>query len=400
MTWNNASRGTAPRTATLNPASSRAGARSESRLEILRTEDELAAIESEWNDLYQASASRNPFLSYGWTLACWLADQTGAVLFVVTLRLGDRLVGIAPLCRETRYGLRALRFIADDRSDYLGFLCAADVPGIEQALLDRVLGPRDWDLLLLRRLADTYTSLHRTEVPATVRAHRAVWTSAPYLKGEGDWDGFHKAGPSWLREMRKRSRRFLRDGYRTEHFSGAEAVKWLDSVAHIEARSWKGRHNTTRLQRGEGGDLLRRAFETLGTHGEMELGLAFIGDQPVAFQIDFIHSDRVWHYQCAYDEEFRDARAGSVLTYISLENAWRRGVREFDYLSGDEPYKLERTNGSRAIYRIAVHPPTAKGWIAYALLAGARSSLRNVPALRAIYDSAKSIRRSIRTSSN
>ncbi|HEY7005381.1 MAG TPA: GNAT family N-acetyltransferase, partial [Sphingomicrobium sp.] len=155
-----------------------------------------------------------------------------------------------------------------------------------------------------------------------------------------------------------------------------------------------------RLQRGDGGDLLRRGFETLGSRGEMELGLAFIGGQPVAFQIDFIHPERIWHYQCAYDEDFADARAGSVLAYLSLHRAWDRGVREFDYLSGEEPYKMQRTNGSRAIYQLAMHRRTARGWIAYAILAGARSTFREIPLLRALYDSAKAFRRSMRTSAN
>jgi CelD/BcsL family acetyltransferase involved in cellulose biosynthesis len=296
--------------------------------------------------------------------------------------------------------LRLLRFISDDRSDYLGFLCAGDVAGAEQALLEQIIQFGEWDLLLLRRLADTYTSLHQAGLPPTFRAHRVKWTNAPYLKGDGDWDAFHKSGPNWLREMRKRSRRFLRDGHSAQRFSASEAVDWLDSVAEIEARSWKGRNASTRLQRGDGSDLLRRAFESLGSSGEIELWIAFVGGRAAAFQIDFVHPGRIWHYQCAYDEEFRDARAGSVLTYISLESAWRRGVREFDYLSGEESYKLERTNGSREIHRVSVHSRTPKGWIAYGLLVWPRATLRNVAALRAIYGSAKIIRRSIRKSAN
>ena len=148
-----------------------------------------------------------------------------------------------------------------------------------------------------------------------------------------------------------------------------------------------------RLQEGEGRELLERAFETLGTRGEMELRLAFVDDRAVAFQIDFVMSDRIWHYQCAYDERFRHTRAGSILTYEALREAWERGVREFDYLSGEEPYKLERTNASRTIHHLAAHRRSARGWLAYGLLVAPQWQLRNVPAVRMAYKAAQALKR-------
>ena len=200
--------------------------------------------------------------------------------------------------------------------------------------------------------------------------------------------------------MRKRSRRFARDGHRVECFTGSEAIERLDDVAEIEAHSWKGREKTMRLQAGEGRDLLERAFETLGARGEMLLWLAFVEDRPVAFQIDFVMEDRVWHYQCAYDERYRHTRAGSILTYEALRVAWERGVREFDYLSGEELYKLERTNASRTIHHLAVHRRSARGWLAYGLLVAPRWRLRNVPALRSAYKATQALKRQLLPRSN
>ena len=117
-------------------------------LDIIRTSEALARLQPEWDDLYLRSSPRNPFLSHAWTEACWSAQKAGAEPFVVTLRDGDRLVAVAPLCIEKQAGFRILRFIADDRSDYLGFLCEAGTDGLEQQLLKHVLatngelGPR------------------------------------------------------------------------------------------------------------------------------------------------------------------------------------------------------------------------------------------------------------------
>ena len=372
-------------------------------LEIIRTGEALARLQPEWKELYLRNSPRNPFLSHAWTDACWQSDKADAEPFVAVLRNSGRLIAIAPLCIERRAGFRILRFIADDRSDYLGFLCEPGIEGLEQQLLVHIFSTsEEWDLVLLRQLTDSYTTLHTTGLPAIFQSHRTEWIRAPYCKAEKDdgWESFHKSGPSWFREMRKRSRRFARDGHRAECFKGVDAIGRLHDVAEIEAHSWKARERTMRLQAGRGRELLQSAFNTLGPRGEMVLWLAFVEDRPVAFQIDFVMEDRVWHYQCAYDERYRATRAGSILTYQALQDAWQRGVREFDYLSGEEPYKLERTNASRTIYHLAAHRRTARGWLAYALLVAPRWRLRNVSALRAAYKAAQGLKRQLVPQSN
>jgi CelD/BcsL family acetyltransferase involved in cellulose biosynthesis len=90
---------------------------------LARSPDAFAALESVWDALFDESGRTNPFLSYAWTRACFDEECGGAEPFILTVRSGEKLVGLAPLCIETRFGFRVLRFISEHRSDYLGFLC-------------------------------------------------------------------------------------------------------------------------------------------------------------------------------------------------------------------------------------------------------------------------------------
>lgn len=381
-------------TGDLPPAFKTAETRSTAAIEVARTIAELRALEQEWTRLHEASSNHNPFLSFDWTLACWTSKDHPAELFVATVRDQSRILALAPLCIETRAGVKILRFIADERSDYLGFLTAAGSPEMEQWLLEQLTCVEgEWDVVLLEKLTPSYSSLLETVRAPRYEWHKTRWTSAPYCLWDGEWDSFHKEGPVWLKEARRRTRRFLSEGYRVESFSGAEAAKRVPLVSAIEVRSWKGRKGSTRLQPGPGADLLRRAFETLGSRDQMELWLAFAGDRAIAFHIYFVLQDRLWDYHTAYDEEFGYTRAGSVAAYLAIESAWKRGIREFDYLCGDEPYKLERSNAARAIYHLAGHPMTPKGWLAYHLLIAPRWHLRNVPLLKAMHERGRSLLR-------
>ena len=148
-------------------------------LQIIRTIDGLHALEADWQALQAQSSPRNPFLSPAWTFACWAAQEGRVEPFVITLRERGRLIALAPLCIEKKSGFRVLRFIADDRSDYLGLLCDGAIEGLEEVFLDRILQSRAWDLALFKQLNGDYTRLGESDVPDSHASHCTNWTAAP-----------------------------------------------------------------------------------------------------------------------------------------------------------------------------------------------------------------------------
>jgi CelD/BcsL family acetyltransferase involved in cellulose biosynthesis len=348
------------------------------QIDVLRDTSALAALGSEWTELHAQSVPRNPFLSWEWTAICREQLCRNAAPFILTARSEGRLAGVAPLCIESRLGFRVLRFIGDGRSDYLGFLHAAEHLPVERALLDALAGLRsEWDLAVLRQLSATYTALPLSQLPPDLRGQQVRGTVAPYLAFDGDWDTLLKKGPGWLKRMAKASRKWLKDGGAVERLPEGEAAQYVEAVAAVEARSWKGREGAARFQPGPGQELLRRALETLGARGEMELWLAHKDGRPVAYEINFLTPERICLYQGAYDEEYRKWSPGGVLDFLSIERAWQLGRREYDFMSGDEPYKAERTTSERPLDYLALYPPTARGHLAYNLLVAPRWKLKD-----------------------
>ncbi|MFN3649549.1 MAG: GNAT family N-acetyltransferase [Armatimonadota bacterium] len=353
-------------------------------IECLRTPGELRALREEWGALYARSAPRNPFLSFDWTEICWEQLCAGCEPYVLTARRGGELVGVAPLRRERQLGFRVLRFIGDGRSDYLGFLFAADCPEAERLLLDELQRRRgEWDLAVLRQLGDGYSELTRVPAPKGLRSAGVEGTTAPYTAMDADWTALCARGPGWLKRMQKAGRKWLKEGGTVERYVGAEAAARVEEVAAIEARSWKGREGVARFQPGEGQELLRRALLALGGGEEMELWIARMDGQPVAFEINFLTPERIWLYQGAYDEDYRKFSPGGVLDCLSIQRAWESGRREYDFMSGDEVYKAERTMFTRAIRYLALYPPTLSGMLAFVLLVAPRWRLKSYAFARA-----------------
>ena len=57
----------------------------------------LDALLPEWEELFEADAEATPFSSAGWARAWWPHWSRASQPWIVTVRDGDRLVGLAPL---------------------------------------------------------------------------------------------------------------------------------------------------------------------------------------------------------------------------------------------------------------------------------------------------------------
>lgn len=358
----------------------------EYRLALLRQDAELRALEPEWRELYAAARWRNPFWSYDWILACRASLAPRSTPYVLTARRGDRLVGLAPLRLERQRGWRVVRFIGDGRSDYQGFLLHPAEPGVEQALLEELARRRaEWDLAVLRQLAEQYSALASLRLPPSLRGRRTHGTVSPYLRLPGDWEELRRQGPASVRRAARAERRFRRDGGTVERLCGEDMVRQLEVLADVERRSWKVCGGLPRFQPGPGATLARRMLSELGPRGELEVWLAHMAGRPVAFLLNLVTPEQVWFYQGAFDQAYRRYFPGGVLHYCCVRRLWDDGLREYDLLSGDEPYKYGWANATRVLHHRALFPALPRGYLAYALLVGVRWRLRRYARLRAAH---------------
>lgn len=348
----------------------------------------LAELEAPWRELYlrarQAEAGTQtgamPFLSPEWTAACWAECARDRDPYLLALWEEHRLVGLAPLGRRRVGPFRVLSFLADGRSDYLGFLVEPGHPERERALLDALAERRaGWDLAVLRQLTTDFTGLHRGDAPRGLGDRGIEGTVAPTLRLTGSWETLLKEGPSGVRRSARLARRFAREGGAVERHVGGAAAALVEEVSAVEARSWKGREGVARFAPGPGQRLLCRALAELGARGEMELWIARVEGRAAAFQVNFVLPDRLCYYQGAYDESAARLAPGMVLHHHCLRRACEQGLSEYDLMSGDEPYKRDWSTDVRSLRYRALYPDNARGRLAFGLLVAPRWYLKGSP---------------------
>jgi CelD/BcsL family acetyltransferase involved in cellulose biosynthesis len=345
---------------------------------------QLAEVEAEWDLLLKRTDVASPFVTPGWQMA-WL-DTYGVAHhpFVLVARDSGILIGLWPLARRRRGLFRVLEPIGAGRSDWL------DIPVVPERRAEVLsafvehLGRcrRMWDVIEHRDVLVDSPSIAALESLCSsgkIRLRRQQRTIAPYLALAGTWEQFldskrgkFRSNLKYYRRLPERSGQRLTTGRMPW---GADDVA-VDDLAAIERRSWKVRDGNLKVSTQTGREFYRRFCRYFSGRGSLEVWSAAIDSVPVAFILNIIYQGKCYHYNTCYDEAFAHISPGVLLHAEAIADAFGRGLTEYDFLSGDEPYKQRWCSNRRGIEHLTLFHWGVASLAAQAALVEARWALR------------------------
>jgi hypothetical protein len=149
-----------------------------------------------------------------------------------------------------------------------------------------------------------------------------------------DWPAYLRSRDGRLRTtLARMGKRFAARGGRLELLQGGPGLEAaIAAYERVYAASWKQPEPHPRFMPG----LIRAA----AAGGQLRLGLAWLGNEPVAAQVWLLSGERTDIYKLAHDERHKDLSPGSLLTGMLMRHAFEVDrVQLVDYLSGDDGYK-------------------------------------------------------------
>ena len=143
-----------------------------------------------------------------------------------------------------------------------------------------------------------------------------------------------------------------RDGFRVRIVENPlEEPGLLERLIAIEAQKCIGGKPTQPFL-GEYRDVFRSLFDTLGPQGSIRVVLIETDSRLVAYRLLYRCGNKLWDYQTAYDHVFSDLSPGTVAICAAMDYGFEHGFDEFDFLNGEEPYKLRWAPNFRQTYRL------------------------------------------------
>ena len=344
------------------------------KLSVTRAVDvDMEKVWSNCTELAQRMDYPSFFCSGDWLKASAESLASGNTLFMLVAKSEERVKAILPLvAKRNLLGGKDLHFLgADYYPDPLGLICEpAERAKYCVALKDYLLTVRGWDRLILDWiLEDEVKDWRLPGEQISVEPFKLLRQSFAELLAE-----FKQKKRYNLRAM---TQKFIDAGGElvTSRNTGNHKV-FLDALFSLHQKRAVEKAIQSSFDGPRIWTLHRRLIEL--SANVRFYGLRFNG-QLIAVLYGFDFCNKFFYYQVAHDPEHGDLSPGSVLLFLVIEDCCKRGLKEFNFLQGDESYKGIWSKESRVLYRCVLK----RGTLRSRMLDGlerAKKGLKTIPA--------------------
>jgi CelD/BcsL family acetyltransferase involved in cellulose biosynthesis len=246
-----------------------------------------------------------------------------------------------------------LAFAGGGISDYLGLLAE---PGRELQVLDEVLRAAEnisgWSVLDLTDLAAGSSLLKYERFMPFVRRHDVCFVLPLPETQDQVLPVFSKRQRANLRNARSRTQR--EGGAKIELAQPSTVLEFLDDLFRLHALRWSEAGQSGVLSDPQVQQFHRAVAPALLSAGILRLYRMRVNDCSIAVVHSLFHRETVFCYLQGFDPAFAHLSPGTQLMFAVIEDAVRLGMRRFDFLRGEEGYKLHWRPQGEPTYRIEV----------------------------------------------
>ena len=344
----------------------------------------IDALREEW-DCLADRAGASPFLRPGWFEA-W-EGAFGERVTVLDVREDGRLTGVLPVVARRGTPLSARALVSPSNWHTPVFGAIAESEAANEALVAALLArrPARIDMALVDAGDPVVASLRREAERSGYRVVERVAMRSPYVPLEGDFDSYREGLPRKLRkELGRLGRRLAEEG-RVEYTfeDGSERLdELLEEGFYVEGSGWKSENGTAIAS-----DPATRRFYTdvarwAASRGTLVLAFLRLDGRPLAFDLCIEDAGAFYVLKGGFETAYRRFGPGTLLAAESIERAFSRGLRSYELLGSDEPYKLVWTGSTHDRLRFQAFSPSPAGRVSHLAWTRGRSLAKRAAARR------------------
>lgn len=302
-------------------------------VELLDKPARLDTFRAEWVELARRLTPATPFQTPEWLLTWWKHFGSGEPHLLV-FRSDGRAMGVLPGFLHTWNGRRQLTLIGSGISDYLDPLFdPAHTAPILDALREHLTRRPDWDVCDWQDL--------EAESPLCALGPSRADTPCTRIRLAGSFEEFLCARPKDLRRNLRRYREKAQP-LGTFRFSVDTEAKpeLLKALIDLHAARWRVSGQPGMIEVNQAAGFLQQVAGELARTDTLRIFSLCMDDRVAAIILALRNPTTIFSYLSAFDPQYEVFGFGRELLAQAIRYAYEQGYRFWDFLRGDEPYKL------------------------------------------------------------
>ena len=329
----------------------------------------FGACAHDWDALLAGDADM-PFARHAWIRIWHESFAPGEPLTVFRARVGTRTHAYAPFIKSSARlaGLSCpvWEFPANSHTPRVEWALGRKPAAAITAIWRELRTKGEWDVLRWQNVrADSalvHTLLPQARADGFLTMQWEVFSS-PFIPLQPGLDPESLLKAKTRANLRRRRKKLAAHGaiaLRCVSGNGADLARALDDAFRIEASGWKGEGGTAVQCDADTAQFYRTLAQHEAGSGRLTLYFLDLNGEPIAFHYGLRYRDRYYLLKPGYLATYASYSPGQLLMTEVLRDLVQHGVREFDFLGHNMPWKREWTAHARPHSWLFVLRPTWK----------------------------------------
>lgn len=294
----------------------------------------LLDLQSEWSSFTQTIEGLTPFQSPEWLITWWRHFGSGK-LRCFLFRSGGEIAGVIPCFLHDWNGARQITLMGAGISDYLE-------PAMRPEYTDEIVAQiryslastGDWDLCHWQDLS--------FDSPLKRLASEAVEdTECTAISLEGRFEEYWEHCASGLRQNVRRDRAKAEANGKVRFDVTKEPVaELLDALVEMHRARWQKHGQPGMIEANGSAAFLRDIAFEFAQRDMLRIFSLRFNEELAAVIFAFAWRQRISNYLTAFNPDHNRLGFGRTLLYEAVRYSFENGYKAWDFLRGDEPYKL------------------------------------------------------------
>lgn len=326
-------------------------------LRIVEGPEGIREVANAWDDLFARATEAPPYLSRSWAMTFVDEGQVQGNPVFILAWCGTRLVALLPLAVRSILNTRVAVPIGTGQGAYLGLLLDPDYSFAVEAMADRIVSEKVFDVYYSADLSSEDAATHSLLEELTKRGYCRRWVlrNPCYCIRLGtSFDEYLKRKiPRGERryKLRYQEKKLYKSGeVRVTRYVGRDITPEVNRrVAAIQLESWMKRRGGAVL----GQPFYQTLMANMAEGGFGHVWVMTIDGDDAAFAYSFVAHGQHQYYWPAFKLKYESALSiGQMLLMHVIRDACQDGILLFDFVHGEAEYKRFWATDCYKVFRV------------------------------------------------